>query len=123
MTFKPPRWPVVSDVSLGGTVTFQRLANKPSGAVLGLEFEAIDDDAAAAVLQSYFDSKGSDQLLIPEICFRGAKPSLRAFLDCSHYQGLTWHFIPDSVPDVRRSKTPGRSSLSLQLQAVVRFAA
>lgn len=82
-------------------------ANKPSDALLDLQFSNISEASAEAVMAAYTSSRaGLDDLSIPPIIFSGIQS--QAFIDLlsQNGTGLRWYFVYDSPPVVER--VPGR---------------
>jgi hypothetical protein len=102
MDFTPPRFPVGSDMSLGGVTTRRRFGNRQYDGRLVVEFRNILNSVCAQVLSTHSQTGGLAPIIFYENFFTGAGSALKPFLDCTVYQGLSWYFIDDSPPRIGR---------------------
>jgi hypothetical protein len=118
MDFTPPRFPVGSDLSLGGVTTRRKFSNRQYDGRLVVEFRNIPNSICAQVLSAHFQTKGLAPILFNERFFSGAGVELTPYLDCTVYQGLSWYFIDDSPPRISRVEGGAEvSNMSIEFSA------
>lgn len=106
-SFTPPRWPITESVSQAGVRSYRVWANKPSDALLDLQFNNISEASAEAIMTAYTSSRsGLDDLSIPAIIFSGIQSQPFIDLLSQSETGLKWYFVYDNPPVVER--VPGR---------------
>lgn len=110
MNFDPPTFSIGVEKTIGGVTVRRRFGNRPVDGKLNVEFRNIPNATCASILLIHLQSKGMAPVLFGDSFFLGAGPELKAYLDCSAYQGLSWYFIEESPP--RMSRIEGGAELS-----------
>lgn len=121
-SFVAPKWPTTSSNSMSGVTTRRLWGSRPSHAELKLNFNNIDDVKVSAILSAYSSAQGPiDSLVLPDILFNGADPTLKSWLDGGATNiGLLWCFAENSPPSVE-SIAPNRSNVQISLMAELRM--
>lgn len=118
-SFTGGRWPNSGSRAQDGTRTVRRYGDKPSDAMLQLQFANISTTQADQI-RAAFDAAfgGVDTLTVPAIIFKGDL-QMEARSNALLALGLRWCFIDEEEPDIQ-SVVPGIATASCRLRAELR---
>lgn len=117
--FTAPQYAITETRAQSGVRSYRLWSNKPSDAVLELDFTNISNNAAGRIVDCYLAAKGTlTAVTLPSIVFNGVDD--QALLRSMSQSGMQWFFLNESPPTVER--IPGRrASVSVQLRAELRI--
>lgn len=117
--FTGGKWPNSGSRSQDGTRTKRRWGDKPSDAMLDLQFANIFT-TQADLIDAAFDAAfgGIDYVELPALIFKGDTGML-ARSDALLALGLRWYFIDEEPPD-RQSVVAGITTVACRLRCEIR---